>query len=652
MAATATQRQGFLPIRGINKQKDALRDIRNYLAGQALGFTRDESLLDEVVKCAFCRTRMERKGNYPAIGATPEDIARQYRKTYKEILGEFPELFDSDSELLLGPQHLHFIDQCFATIDLADPSRDLIGDIYEAFVGSSARGQEGQFFTPKNAVQLLVGMTEPTSEDIFIDPACGAGSFLLEVSRFVSKAGNKKIPETHGVDKDEYLTRLAKLHLALHFGDRAHIQCADSLAWSGNGIDESKTNKRVGKFTLILTNPPFGSRIVAADEETRTRFKLAHKWRMNTREQRYEPTAEVQNNAAPQVLFVERCLDLLGDGGRLGIVLPESMLCNPSHRYVMQYLMEAARIVAVVGMPESLFKISGKGGTHTKVCLLVATKSKSEQPYDIFMAEAKWCGHDSRGKEIPNDDLPEIANRFLKFEARKLKEISHLGFTVRSSKLRNLVLAPRYYDPEPLRALDALSESHAFVTVGDLEERGCLSISTGDEPGKLAYGTGDVPFVRTSDFSNWEIKLDPKHRVSHEYYQQVCAKQDVREGDILMVRDGTYLIGTCALVTKYDTEICYQSHIYKIRVNESAPFDSYFLLAAFSSDPVVSQIRAFSFTQDIIDTLGDRVRDLVIPVPKSQERREEVSRTVRKVIDDRIEARELARRARKLVVEP
>src|SRR5262249_55520621 len=157
-----------------------------------------------------------------------------------------------------------------------------------------------------------------------------------------------------------------KLHLALHFGNEAHIQCADSLAWTGNGLGKSKAANRVGKFSLILTNPPFGARIVAVDDETRLNFKLAHKWRMNNREQRYEQTTELQNNASPQVLFLERCLELLRDGGRMGIVLPESMLCNPSHRYAMQYLVESARIVAVIGMPESLFKISGKGGTHTK----------------------------------------------------------------------------------------------------------------------------------------------------------------------------------------------------------------------------------------------------------------------------------------------
>ncbi|MEN8133097.1 MAG: hypothetical protein ABFS45_23550, partial [Pseudomonadota bacterium] len=52
------------------------------------------------------------------------------------------------------------------------------------------------------------------------------------------------------------------------------------------------------------------------------------------------------------------------------------------------------------------------------------------------------------------------------------------------------------------------------------------------------YGTGTIPFIRTSDFSNWEIKHDPKQGVSEEIYEQYAESQNVKEGDILLVRDG------------------------------------------------------------------------------------------------------------------
>ena len=192
----------------------------------------------------------------------------------------------------------------------------------------------------------------------------------------------------------------------------------------------------------------------------------------------------------------------------------------------------------------------------------------------------------------------------------------------------------------------------SLLRLGDLVEDGTLSISTGDEVGKLAYGAGDIPFVRTSDISNWEIKSDPKHCLERGLYESLKDKQDVRPYDLLMVKDGTYLIGTCGIVTEYDCEIVYQSHIYKIRVNENSyGLNPFLLLAILGSSVVHQQIKAKQFTQDIIDSLGERIRELVLPVPKDNAVAERVSEMVRTSILDRVEARELARRAREAVLE-
>jgi len=96
---------------------------------------------------------------------------------------------------------------------------------------------------------------------------------------------------------------------------------------------------------------------------------------------------------------------------------------------------------------------------------------------------------------------------------------------------------------------------------------------------------GSIPFIRTSDISNWEMKSDPKHGVSREIYESLAKKQDVRAGDLLMVKDGTYLIGTCAIVTEADKEILYQSHLYKIRVNDNGYGLNPYLLLAFTDCP-------------------------------------------------------------------
>jgi type I restriction enzyme M protein len=227
----------------------------------------------------------------------------------------------------------------------------------------------------------------------------------------------------------------------------------------------------------------------------------------------------------------------------------------------------------------------------------------------------------------------------------------HLGYVVATKNISNYVLAPRYYDPSSEVELAKLEATHNLVRVSDLVERGVLEFSTGDEIGKMAYGTGEVPFVRTSDIANWEIKADPKHVVSREVYEQYAKKQDIREGDILMVRDGTYLIGTCAFISKYDTQIVYQSHLYKIRVKDASVISPYLLLAALSSAPVIKQIHAKRFTQDIIDTLGKRVFELVLPIPKDTKRRAEIENMVKDSIHDRIESRELARKAKLAIVD-
>jgi type I restriction enzyme M protein len=358
-------------------------------------------------------------------------------------------------------------------------------------------------------------------------------------------------------------------------------------------------------------------------------------------------------------LFVERILSLLKAGGRAGLVLPESLISSPKHAFVVDYLLASAEITSVVGMPESLFKTSGKGGTHTKTCLITFVKrdDRINKMHTLYVAEAKWCGHDSRGNPVPNDDLPTALEEFTAGDPalqnkKRRAPAPALGIWMPSGDIKDHVLAPRYYDPQGSAELAALSKSHKLITMGELIDSGVLTYTTGVEIGKLAYGTGDIPFIRTSDISGWEIKADPKHCVAEDIYLKHAIKLDVQADDILMVKDGTYLIGTCAIVSKYDKKILYQSHLYKIRVLKRDVISPEVLLALLSSEPVQRQIQSKRQTQDIIDSLGGRIRDLVLPIPRLSKQKEKITQLVRKVVEDRIEARELGRLARTMVVSP
>lgn len=635
--------------------KEAFRNIRNYLAGQFVGATRDDTLLDEVLKCLFCKLVLESEG-----GILPEDsiqIAKQVRTIFAKVKKRFPEIYSIDDEILLDPDSINMImgELSFSVMDaVSDP----VGDAFEIFVGSESKGNAGQFFTPRSVTNLLVEALQPCLGETVLDPACGAGGFLTSTCAHLYRTGataedvSKWVQSScYGIDKDDHLAKLAKVHISLLTGAHPNIVCGDSLAMQNGGKALQDCLPTDG-VDVLLTNPPFGVKIIAAKPELLKTFEVAKKWRLNKKSRQLEPTDIISSNVPPQVLFIERSLSLVKPGGRLGLVVPESLLSNKSYRHVVEFIMRNADIQSVIGMPEALFKTSGKGGTHTKTCLVVARKFSKTiiSSKTVFMAEAKWCGQDSRARVIPHNDLPEIAQRLKTYQSGVEVKPTNLGFVMNKIDITDGVLCPRYYDPQATTELDALSQSHRCVKFGDLVRDGVLAIATGDEIGKLAYGTGPIPFIRTSDISNWELKSDPKHGVSREIYSRLSLKQDVRVGDVLMVRDGTYLIGTCAIVTEADAEMLYQSHLFKIRVNENnLGLNPYLLLALLSSPAVQKQIRSKQFTMDIIDSLGDRIHELILPIPAQKQTVEDITKMVDRAVSHRIEARKLAQAAREAI---
>lgn len=261
------------------------------------------------------------------------------------------------------------------------------------------------------------------------------------------------------------------------------------------------------------------------------------------------------------------------------------------------------------------------------------------------MGIARWCGHDSRGHETMRDDIPLIQERYEAYAQGVKMDYDHLGFVINESEIKNNIYLPKYYNPEIDKQLENLSHSHDLVSIQQLVDDNTIIINTGSEVKKENYGSGNIPFVRTSDIANWEIKIDPKQGLSKEIYKKYKKRQDVKANDILMVRDGTYLVGTCALVTPGEEEIVYQSHIYKIRVKDEGKIHPYLLLAVLSCPLVKMQIYAKRFTQDIIDTLGERIFELVLPIPKDEKQRQNIINKVRNVIELKQKAKNLSREA-------
>ncbi len=649
--------------------KSVFRTIRHYLAANAVGITRDEVFAQQIIYLIFCKIYDERftKPNdmvkfRAGIGEKSYEINGRIQQIFGHVKTKYSDVIDERDKITLDDKSLTYVVGELQLFCLIDSERDAIADAFETFIGPSLKGGQGQFFTPRNVVKLIVEIVNPTSDDKVIDPACGSGGFLIEALRDVwehieekgasfgwpdSEIASEKleaaIKNFRGIDKDNFLSKVAKAYMAIIGDGRGGVFCENSLDVPKHWKALTSENVPLGSFDVVMTNPPFGKKLKIEDTAILGCYRLGHKWSVNMTSGKFEEKNTLHKGQAPQILFVERCLELMQDGGRLGIIAPESMFCNPSHRYIVQYIKSVARIKAIVSLPEELFQPY----THAKTCAVIIEKTPTslETDHEIFMAIAKWCGHDSRGLPIPHDDIPKILEKFLDYKEKGKLTYDHWGFVINETNIRDNIYLPKYYNPEIQKKLESLKKTHNLLVFRDLFEQGIIGISTGQEVGKLSYGTGNIPFIRTSDIANWEIKLDPKHGLSETIYENLKDKQDIQENDILVVRDGTYLVGTCALITKYDTKIVYQSHIYKIRSNNYEVLHPYLLLAVLTSPIVKEQIFAKRFTQDIIDTLGRRVHELILPIPKTRKEKNEIIENVKKVISHKNAARELARKA-------
>ena len=259
---------------------------------------------------------------------------------------------------------------------------------------------------------------------------------------------------------------------------------------------------------------------------------------------------------------------------------------------------------------------------------------------------------------LSNSFDPFINYKSLNYESRLSQLIQNtttqeLGkmchFTIKHSEIINDIFLPKYYNNDVLKILEKLEKSCNVVSIGDLVREKKLELKTGDEIGKMAYGTGEIPFIRTSDFTNWELKADPKQSVSQEIFEEYCVKEDTRGGDILLVRDGSYLIGTTCLITTVDEKMLFCGGIYKIRSLDSS-LSPYLLLALLNSYIVKQQIRRKQFTRDVIDTLGRRLEEVLLPIPKDDSLKNAISMFVQEIISSRITDRDVINNLSEIVL--
>lgn len=224
--------------------------------------------------------------------------------------------------------------------------------------------------------------------------------------------------------------------------------------------------------------------------------------------------------------------------------------------------------------------------------------------------------------------------------------MSNLGSFVSLSDIRDDVWLPKFYNMNILSDHQKYQEEgHTVISIGELIDQKVVEIigSGGVTVEADDYGEGTVPFIRTSDIVNWEVSEGPTHCVSDEVYNQVKDSQDVRRDDILLVRDGMFMIGKTAIITDMDTKIVLQSHFMRLRVIDKKKMSPYLLLGLLNTEVVRKQIDSNVFTQSSISTIGKRIRRLTLVVPKESSEVSRLTKTVKQIIDSKRNAKKLSR---------
>jgi type I restriction enzyme M protein len=627
---------------------------------------RAERLGAEMTRLLFCKLYDEKYNNHKEFeiikGEPTDETANRIRKLFEKVKEKFSDAFESTDKLYLDNKSIVYVVAQMQILTINGSSRDVVSESFQAFLGPGLRGEKGQFFTPKNVIKMCVDILNPRIGDRILDPACGSGGFLVEcINHFGKSMSNQKVARDaykniFGIDKEFDLARICKAYMMILGDGESNIYCSDSLSpstWS----NEIKEKFKDESFDIVLTNPPFGARIAIDDAAILEKFQLGHKWESNKKGD-WKITEQILPNQAPQVLFLERCLQFLKPGGKLAIVLPDGVFGNPSDKPIIEFIFQQAKVLAIVSLSHEAFM----PGTHTKTSVLFLEKNKTQNEksgaYETFMGIANKVGHDkngnttykmnekcqylldNRGNKIIDDDLPEITKHYNMYLTNSITKFDHLGFTSSFQKPQDAILIPSYYDPEIQSKLQQLdSEGFHLVSLGQLVKDKIVSVNRGNEVGSQYYGMGEIPFVRTSDIVNWEIKIDPIKCIPEEIYKIYAKRQNIQENDVLLVADGTFLIGRTAVVSKLDKKIVIQSHLRRLRCLKTDILHPYILLYLLNTSIVQRQMRAKTFVQATISTMGSRIFEIILPIPTDKFKIEKIKNDVAEILELKMRAR-------------
>jgi type I restriction enzyme M protein len=258
------------------------------------------------------------------------------------------EIFGNASSFIKKPATLSTLVAELDKLDWYSAKTEGLGDLYEGLLEKNANEKKsgaGQYFTPRRLIDSMVTLMKPTLDDVIQDPAAGTGGFLIAANHYIrehydpdswTEAQQRKYRRAtfYGMEHVQDTHRLALMNLMLHGLDSdpngAGIRYGDTLSPEGEVLP---------KATLILTNPPFGTK-KGGGLPTRTDFTF--------------PTSN------KQFCFVQHIYRGLKPGGRAAVVLPDNVLFEGNvGKQIRADLMDKCNLHTILRLPTGIFYAQG-----------------------------------------------------------------------------------------------------------------------------------------------------------------------------------------------------------------------------------------------------------------------------------------------------
>lgn len=621
----------------------------------------DENSKDEI----YVKFGITDEEYYNAIDGKPTSFLDRINQLLKEAKKNFSDVFSASDSISLNESTLAFVVNQLQYFNLSKSKRDVKGAAFQKFIYSQQRGSRGQFLTPEPIIKFMVEMMEPSLSTKILDPSCGSGGFLIESLNFVTnnELRNSNSPEKTkvrqkfsldnlaGIEINPTMAKVVKMRMILENIPHDNISKNDALSdW-----DSLKTESRILKenYDLILTNPPFGTQGKITNKSILSRFDLSHTWKYH--DGIYSKTNSLQNGQVPDILFLERCLDLLKEGGKLAIVVPTGDLENKTLGYLRQYILNQAKIIAVVSLPQSTFIPFGTGVKTAILFLQKLNKSDLQKQvkknYEIFFSVIENIGYegnkngrivykknkngkiqlDKFNESVIDEDISYVIDCFKKFLNNKKFDDDDKSFIRNYSDLINR-FDPEFYRPV-FKNLDKILKTSQAVPLKDVVK----IIKT--KPKISQEKTDLVRYVEIGNINPTLCELNSYSLLlPHELPSR--ASYEIKSGDVITavagISTGTKMHATAFVSEEFDGCICTNG----LRVLRPTKIDAFYLLAYLRSDYFLHQMLRYRTGATIPAVADSDLEQIKIIMPNYDEQKS-ISKIIQKIYDLKNQSRKL-----------